>query len=163
MQYSSSSETFNSTYAESSRTVKSLLSSTSTFLSTGIHDDVPTGITPKKKNWNVPSDWERTEPREALLEAFRRKRHMDPESPPDAAEVNADAEEEAVVIPAVRSTDSLVSASSTPSGPLTKTTTTTTGKVIGGGDLALGKMDKRVVVPLGENGGNIPVPRRTRK
>jgi kinesin family protein 11 len=54
--------------------VKSVLASTSTFLSSGILDDVPTGITPKKKAWNVPQSWERTEPREALLEAFRRRK-----------------------------------------------------------------------------------------
>jgi hypothetical protein len=33
---------------------------------------VPTGITPRKKVYNVTTDWERTEPREALIAAMRR-------------------------------------------------------------------------------------------
>lgn len=171
VQYSSSSERFDATYAESSKHVKSVLASTSTFLSSGISEDVPTGITPKKKNWNVPQAWDRTEPREALLEAFRRRQASAP-SPqgetrlsPEIAEIDAvpaSAEEVITAIPTVRSSESLASARSDTAPNLA--TSQIRRKLVGKGlNGEVGKKDERVVVPLGEAGGNIPIPRRIRK
>lgn len=51
---------------------------TAKFLTEEISEDVSTGVTPRKKVWNVPSDWQRTEPREALIAAMRRKATASP-------------------------------------------------------------------------------------
>jgi len=138
-------------------------------------DDVPTGITPKKKTWNVQQTWERTEPREALLEAFRRRQvdsgnDLGSEREVEGASSPSSPED---VLPTVASIESIPSVTSLPV-PATilagsqirmKKPTTTNG---------YSKLDKldagikeerdrdRVVVPLGESGGNIPVPRRRR-
>jgi kinesin family protein 11 len=37
-------------------------------------EDVSTGVTPKKKVWNVPTSWERTEPRDVLIQALRQRK-----------------------------------------------------------------------------------------
>ncbi|WVQ95238.1 hypothetical protein IAU59_002333 [Kwoniella sp. CBS 9459] len=70
---SHASSSFTQAYSTSNTTLDNLMQSTATFLSTGIQDDVPTGITPKKKVWNVPSDWQRTGSREAVLANWRRR------------------------------------------------------------------------------------------
>jgi kinesin family protein 11 len=135
-------------------------------------DDVPTGITPKKKTWNVHQSWERTEPREALLEAFRRRKvdesDREVESTPSSPED---------VLPTVASIESIPSVTSTLPMPIS------TGQILANSQIRMkkpahSKLDKldaglgikeerdrdrdRVVVPLGETGGNIPVPRRRR-
>lgn len=138
-------------------------------------DDVPTGITPKKKTWNVPQTWERTEPREALLEAFRRRR--------EEGDVPSPAMEEPLALPTVASVESIPSIGSQASlsslglgvsqtqmqmpTKVRKPSGNATGysKLDGGILAATGKDKDRVVIPLGEAGGNIPVPapRRARK
>ena len=50
-----------------------MIDRTAVFLSEEIQEDVPTGVTPRKKAWNVPTSWERTEPREALIAAMKNK------------------------------------------------------------------------------------------
>jgi kinesin family protein 11 len=170
VQYATCSERFDQTYAESSKSVKSVLASTSSFLQSGIMEDVPTGITPKKKSWNVPVSWERTEPREALLEAFRRKKEAGDDTP--VGEV-----EEPTSLPTVASTDSIPSVASHSSisslGVSQMPVQMKVRKPSGGygpGKLdsvptAMGKEKERIMVPLGEAGENIPVPsaRRSRK
>lgn len=49
------------------------MSSTANFLQSGIQEDIPTGITPRKKVWNVQAEWERTGPREAVLASWRKR------------------------------------------------------------------------------------------
>jgi kinesin family protein 11 len=53
--------------------MSSLVDRTAHFLSEEIADDLPTGVTPRKKVWSVPTTWERTEPREALIAAMHRR------------------------------------------------------------------------------------------
>ena len=50
-----------------------MIDRTATFLQEEIQEDVPTGVTPRKKVWNVPTTWERTEPREVLIAAMKDK------------------------------------------------------------------------------------------
>lgn len=164
MQYASCSERFDQTYAECSKSVKSVLASTSTFLASGIADDVPTGITPKKKSWNVPQSWERTEPREALLEAFRRRK----EEPAVVEDLESSTLPQG--LPAVASVESIPSVGSHTSVNSLATSQMRMKKPNGGKgygsklDMGSGmKEDRdmnmdRVVIPLGEAGGNIPVP-----
>jgi kinesin family protein 11 len=157
------SERLDQTYAESSKSVKSVLASTSTFLSSGILDDIPTGITPKKKTWNVPQSWERTEPREALLEAFRRRKvseehDYDHEEPQESSSAPPSPVE---VLPTFASVESIPSVTSLPVSKMKKPT----GKLdklpsAGNGE---GVKEERVVIPLGESLGNIPAPRRVRR
>jgi kinesin family protein 11 len=155
-QHAAASERFDQTYAESSKSVKSVLASTSTFLSSGILDDVPTGITPKKKTWNVPQSWERTEPREALLEAFRRRKvDSDDIEETGTSPIPSSPEEE---LPKVASVESIPSVTSLPVIKMRKPT----GKMEKL-DLSGGAKEERVVVPLGESLENIPVPRRVRR
>jgi hypothetical protein len=154
MQHAAASERFDQTYAESSKNVKSVLASTSTFLSSGILDDVPTGITPKKKTWNVPQSWERTEPREALLEAFRRRKVDSDDIETETNSIPSSPED----LPTVASVESIPSVTSLPVSKMRKPT----GKMEKL-DLSGGVKEERVVVPLGETLGNIPVPRRVRR
>lgn len=141
------------------------MSSTSAFLTSGIHEDVPTGITPKKKNWDVQQTWERTGPREALLEAFRRRREV---SGSDQAPVEIDNEiiiepEVEAVIPTIQSSESLISVGS-------EDTVSSLGKSqlrrkVVGKTIAMDPTLKaeRVMVPLGESRGNIPVSRKVKR
>ncbi|WVF67664.1 hypothetical protein IAT40_002423 [Kwoniella sp. CBS 6097] len=85
---SHASSSFTQAYTTSTSTLNNLVRSTATFLSTGIQEDVPTGITPKKKVWNVPADWQRTGTREAVLANWRR--HV------EAGEVSLEEEEEGI-------------------------------------------------------------------
>ncbi|KAK4687098.1 kinesin family member 11, partial [Tremellales sp. Uapishka_1] len=75
--HASSSTTFQTTFANSQASLTSILEKTSHFLSEGLLEDSPTGSTPRKRNWNVPTSWERTEPRQVLLELHRKKKAME--------------------------------------------------------------------------------------
>lgn len=72
--------------------------------------------------------------------------------------------ENATMIPTVQSSESLTSVTSD-SVPVSGLASSQIGrKIVGktmGNDLAM--KEERVMVPLGENRGNIPVPRKTRK
>ncbi|OCF35784.1 kinesin family member 11 [Kwoniella heveanensis BCC8398] len=70
---SHASSSFTQAYSNSTTTLDGLMQSTAAFLSSGIQEDVPTGITPKKKVWNVPTEWQRTGSREAVLANWRRR------------------------------------------------------------------------------------------
>ena len=149
------------------------MSSTSAFLASGIHEDVPTGITPKKKNWDVPQTWETTGPREALLEAFRRRKETSslhdstPVENDDDAQRELEIEHEVVVpgvIPSVQSSESLLSLGSddTVSSLGKSQLRKPAGKNMRTGMDPASKVE-RVMVPLGESRGNIPVPRKTKR
>jgi kinesin family protein 11 len=139
-------------------------------------DDVPTGITPKKKTWNVQQSWERTEPREALLEAFRRRKVDESEVGVESAPSSPED-----VLPTVASIESIPSITSTNTSlpmPISAGQILANSQIRMKKPTALSKLEKldgglglkeerdrdrdRVVVPLGETGGNIPVPRRRR-
>ncbi|WVW85300.1 hypothetical protein I302_107338 [Kwoniella bestiolae CBS 10118] len=77
---STASASFTSSFEKASNTLQRIMRSTGEFLENGISEDVPTGITPKKKNWNVPTGWERTGSREAVLANWR-KRQVEGDSP----------------------------------------------------------------------------------
>lgn len=70
---SSSSATFSQAYSATESNLNSIMSSTANFLQSGIQEDIPTGITPRKKVWNVQAEWERTGPREAVLASWRKR------------------------------------------------------------------------------------------
>lgn len=70
---SSSSATFSQAYSATESNLNSIMSSTADFLKSGIQEDIPTGITPRKKVWNVQAEWERTGPREAVLASWRKR------------------------------------------------------------------------------------------
>jgi kinesin family protein 11 len=53
-----------------------LTSTTASFMQNGLHEDTATGETPRKKQWNVPAKWERVQPRDRLIEAFRQRKAM---------------------------------------------------------------------------------------
>lgn len=72
-QQSSSSATFSEAYSATESNLNSIISSTADFLQSGIQEDIPTGITPRKKVWNVQAEWERTGPREAVLASWRKR------------------------------------------------------------------------------------------
>lgn len=118
-------------------------------------DDVPTGVTPKKKTWNVPQSWERTEPREALLEAFRRRKVDSDEMETETTSIPSSPED----LPTVASVESIPSVASLPVSKMRKPTGKMDKLDLSGG----GVKEERVVVPLGEALGNIPVPRRVRR
>ncbi|WWC71280.1 uncharacterized protein I206_105233 [Kwoniella pini CBS 10737] len=72
-----SSSTASASFAQSSKsatnTLQRIMDTTVNFLESGIKEDLPTGITPKKKNWNIPNGWERTGSREAVLANWRKR------------------------------------------------------------------------------------------
>ncbi|ADV23717.1 Microtubule motor, putative [Cryptococcus gattii WM276] len=70
---SSSSATFSEAYSATESNLNSIIASTADFLQSGIQEDIPTGITPRKKVWNVQAEWERTGPREAVLASWRKR------------------------------------------------------------------------------------------
>jgi kinesin family protein 11 len=90
-----------------------MLDTTAEFLSNGILEDVPTGVTPRKKSWSVTQSWQRTQPRDALIEAFRRRQGGDLASgvsnvsSPVEAEVEVEQEN---TLPTVASSESISSA-----------------------------------------------------
>lgn len=73
-QQASSSKSYLKHHTSTTSKLDSILSSTATFLTSGISEDVPTGTTPRKKNWAVQTNWERTQPRDVLIETYRRKK-----------------------------------------------------------------------------------------
>ncbi|WVQ80021.1 hypothetical protein IAT38_002122 [Cryptococcus sp. DSM 104549] len=95
---SASSSSFANAYTSSEADLDAIMSSTADFLESGIQDDVPTGITPRKKAWNVQTEWERTGTREAVLASWRKRPGLGSEvvqaEPEDMAGVEADEEEE---------------------------------------------------------------------
>ncbi|CAD6590162.1 MAG: kinesin motor protein cin8, partial [Tremellales sp. Tagirdzhanova-0007] len=71
--HASSSEAFNEIHSTATSSLTSLIDRTDSFLVKGIQEDLPTGITPRKRVWNVDSSWERTEPRDVLLASLRQR------------------------------------------------------------------------------------------
>ena len=172
---SSSSSTFEAVSREANHHLKSLLATTAEFLSGGILEDVPTGETPKKRVWNVQQSWERTEPREVLIRAFREKTANG--GLPSPTETTATIEEtDAVSIgrtESVASLPSMDSAVSLPSMPIIEAQVTEVVHALASSQLGKGKKgvgkgfgyggrdekERPQVAPLGEHGGNIPRPR----
>lgn len=72
-QLASSSKSIEETHSATTSKLSDLIDHTATFLASGIQQDVPTGITPKKKVWEVQQSWERTEPRDILLAAVHQR------------------------------------------------------------------------------------------
>lgn len=185
-QYASSSRSYSKHHISTSSKLDSILNSTANFLTAGISEDLPTGTTPKKKNWNVQTSWERTQPRDMLVEMYRMKKaagnDIDLGGGEEAVLQDRGGEEEEGLKP-VLSTDSLQSKlnssetvselqqpvvaapvvqSRIPSGqirpPIKKNTSSGLGASVNGKT----RVEERVVLPpLGEAGMNLP--RRTRK
>lgn len=177
-QHAKTSRSFDKYHAASSSSMSSLVDRTARFLSEEIAEDVPTGITPRKKAWNVPTDWQRTEPREALIAAMRRTATASPETvlvSSESGSTNSPNDEQVHSVakpPRSLSQQSLsddsenqisapISVLVAPSINGLSSLKPPTGKM----DLGKGRKDVgagRVVVPiLGEGGANIP--RRVRK
>ncbi|WWD19337.1 hypothetical protein CI109_103796 [Kwoniella shandongensis] len=70
---STASSSITQAYDHAQTTLENMFASTARFLESGISEDVPTGITPRKRAWNVPTDWERTGSREAVLASWRQR------------------------------------------------------------------------------------------
>ncbi|KAL1407756.1 Kinesin-related motor protein [Vanrija albida] len=81
--HASSSTTSADALANAESKLERISSSTSRFLD-NIREDLPTGSTPRKRAWDFPNSWERTEPRGMLLEKMRRQRRAGPEASRDA-------------------------------------------------------------------------------
>ena len=75
-QHASTSKSYTKHSSATLSKLASLSSTTSTFLESGIVVDVPTGETPRKKQWHVPAKWERerVQPRDVLVQAFRERK-----------------------------------------------------------------------------------------
>lgn len=43
-------------------------------MTSGISEDIPTGETPKKRSWTIQKNWERTQPRNILIDNYRKKK-----------------------------------------------------------------------------------------
>lgn len=143
-----------------------MLDTTAEFLSNGILEDVPTGVTPRKKSWSVTQSWQRTQPRDALIEAFRRRQGGDATSGVSVpVEVGAEVEQENT-LPTVASSESISSAiDEVKVNPLSLSTSQirppksklaqVTGRKTSAGE------EKVQMAILGEGGVN--VPRRVRR
>ncbi|KAK8854531.1 hypothetical protein IAR55_003270 [Kwoniella newhampshirensis] len=70
---STASSLISQAHANSQTTLETMFASTARFLESGIGEDVPTGITPRKKAWNVQTEWTRTGSREAVLASWRQR------------------------------------------------------------------------------------------
>lgn len=166
--------------------MSTLIDKTAHFLSEEIHEDVPTGITPRKRTWDVPTNWERTEPREAIIAAFRQRQMNGVANSPAVDTMNGNE----IVTDSLSTTTSISSLASIepiqvelPLPPLQPQAVIVNSLSLSTSQLRMpskskiakhgsggGKMDERekerereriVVAPLDENGINIP--RRLRK
>ncbi|WRT68693.1 uncharacterized protein IL334_005673 [Kwoniella shivajii] len=70
---STASASFTQSHQSASDKLQQIIISTSQFLERGIQEDISTGITPRKKVYNVPNSWERTGTREAVLAHWRKR------------------------------------------------------------------------------------------
>ncbi|RSH85668.1 kinesin motor protein cin8 [Saitozyma podzolica] len=159
--HASSSETFTATHSAASSTLSNMLDTTAEFLSNGILEDVPTGVTPRKKSWSVTQSWQRTQPRDALIEAFRRRQGGDATTGVSApVEIDAEVEQENT-LPTVASSESISSAiDEVKVNPLSLSTSQirppksklaqVTGRKTSAGD------EKMQMAILGEGGVNVP-------
>ena len=73
-QHATTSKSFDKHQAATTTSLSSMVDRTAHFLESEIQSDVPTGVTPRKKAWNVQTTWERTEPRDVLIAAMRARR-----------------------------------------------------------------------------------------
>ncbi|ORX38250.1 putative microtubule motor [Kockovaella imperatae] len=71
--HASAASAFENTLSTAQSTLEALVDRTAIFVSQEILEDVPTGVTPKKKSWNVPTAWEKTEPRDILIAQMRKR------------------------------------------------------------------------------------------
>jgi len=125
---------------------------------------LPTGITPKKRAWNVQQHWERTEPRDVLIAALRQRagRIETTVSEPEPIEISTE-------LPSVSSTDSLDEKAREALREVNGLSTSQLGKTGKVATVAMGKKgfgfgvaeERPVLTVLGEGGVNIP--RRVRK
>lgn len=179
LQEQSASQAVTKAHSSTTQSLDALVQSTGVFLATGISEDVPTGITPKKKVWNVTQSWERTEPRERIIAQLRERQGGTPaiisfspveteghdtlplsESMASVAESNGTSESSPPVMAQPLSglpTPNAVSASQMKAQSRSKLA------MLAGGvkTAAVLVEEKRQVAPLGE--GGINVPRRVRK
>lgn len=144
-----------------------MLSATASFLESGIAEDVPTGVTPRKKNWDIPTSWARVQPREKLIEAFRQRGGVDADEASVSGDFDAVNGQDGIIMPEddsqslegmKRSHDSATSLHSVPSSDslvtaaagATKSAVPTTGIP----SLSTSQMrPKRSAVPGGKRGG----------
>ena len=174
-QLASFSKSFQESHSSATTTLSTLIDHTGAFLSSGIQEDLPTGITPRKKAWDVRQTWERTEPRDVLLANSRRR----------AGQIEAPAAEAEAVIVEVESAPQYASSTDSLEEKAREEVGSGHGNTVGNGNgLSTSQMGKRgKVVPavVGKNGfgfaavveerpvlsvlgeGGVNVPRRTRK
>ncbi|WVO21392.1 uncharacterized protein IAS62_002700 [Cryptococcus decagattii] len=148
---SSSSATFSEAYSATESNLNSIISSTADFLQSGIQEDIPTGITPRKKIWNVQAEWERTGPREAVLASWRKRQEAvgQPESQSGvrgSLKLNSRPFQERIPLPSLPEQALTISTRS-------KLTKSTTAKKLGN---EIVDEPRPAVIVLGEGGVNLP-------
>jgi kinesin family protein 11 len=136
-----------------------MLDATAEFLANGILEDVPTGVTPRKKSWSVTQSWQRTQPRDALIEAFRRRQGGDATTGVSApVEIDAEVEQENTTVASSESISSAIdevkvnplSLSTSQIRPPKSKLAQVTGRKTSAGD------EKMQMAILGEGGVNVP-------
>lgn len=84
----------------------SLRHATQSLVQDGMREDMPTGLTPRKRSWNYEDQWELTKSRDVLLKDWRRGGHSQTKSEtflaenlplPDGGEIDEEQEDEMVV------------------------------------------------------------------
>lgn len=121
MQHATSSEASAQAHHSAKRKIDEISDTTDAFLDSLQHDE-PTGSTPRKRQWAIPS-WERTGPRETLLRGFRSapipsplKRSFSAEDDADVSHTSAISVGSAVSAASAASAASATSAVSAASG-----------------------------------------------
>lgn len=167
-QHATSSTTFQSSFESSLGSLSKIKESTEKFLVDGMQEDVATGMTPRKKVWEVTTSWERTGPRQAVIDGFKRKLEMGVVEAVSVIETkeNQDQVELATNGPVIEvspSTESLTSLGSN-NGVAVVNGLKDKYKAMNGngvGKLRKEEKERPVMSVLGEGGSN--VPRRARR
>jgi kinesin family protein 11 len=176
--HASSSTSYTTMHNATTESVNAIIGRTERFLADEIAEDVPTGVTPRKRVWEITNHWERTQPREALIAALHNNRQIDtqhsapvsPVLPSGGSEISLSslgAAWEVQSLAPVSMTSEVISLSTSQMrAPRSKigglTMANGAGKLGGVNEKEKDRERERIALaPLGEAGGNIP--RRTRK
>ena len=68
-------------YSNATTHIRSVQEQNHAILDSTIHEEAPTGTTPRKRRWNYADSWERTLPRDAILQNYRTSRRGQLPSP----------------------------------------------------------------------------------
>lgn len=96
-QITSDEEKFKAGSLRLDETIKTGLTKLNCFLQQDLKQDIPTGMTPERKNYLYPSTLVRTEPREQLLDQLQKKQPkplMMPDGPETSTKTSQDTDEE---------------------------------------------------------------------